>query len=252
MTIYNTQCILHLSYRLQVGEKMEYIKIERVNLVDAVYTQLKEQIVSGKIPEGSKLDSENKLAASLNVSRVVIREALSQLRTERLIITRQGAGTFVANPENFRGMDEVFGLSEDVYRQFLAFRECVESKAVLLSKDYATKEDFEYLDQCLIRMRQSVDDLPEFNEADYDFHLGVVLCSHNVFLENAMRANRKQILSIFEAMNSVPGANAYGIASHVAIKDLLEQRKVKEALKRYEEMSSYNIARLEQFFQHSK
>ena len=91
---------------------MEVVKIEKVNLVEAVYQQLREMILSGKVSEGTKLESENKLAESFSVSRVVIREALQKLRGEKLIVTRQGVGTYVANPSNFAPTTQSIELTE--------------------------------------------------------------------------------------------------------------------------------------------
>ena len=51
------------SYKRQDLEKfcMDIVRIEKVNLVDAVYTQLRELLVSGRWPEGTKIPSENEL-----------------------------------------------------------------------------------------------------------------------------------------------------------------------------------------------
>lgn len=108
---------------------MEIVKIEKVNLVEAVYQQLREMILSGKVPEGTKLESENKLAESFSVSRVVIREALQKLRGEKLIVTRQGVGTYVANPSNFALDMQSIELTEEAYLDFIHFREAVEYTA---------------------------------------------------------------------------------------------------------------------------
>ena len=60
--------------------------------------RMRELIQSKAWEEGGRIPSEHKLAEQLSVSRVVVREALQTLRTERWIITRHGAGSFVSNP----------------------------------------------------------------------------------------------------------------------------------------------------------
>ena len=122
---------------------MDVVKIEKVNLVDAVCQQLREMIVSGRLPEGEKLDSENRLAQSFSVSRVVVREALQQLRSEELIVTRQGVGTYVANPNNFLWNTQSIDLTEAAYLDFLHFRESVEYSAVALARSAATDADYD-------------------------------------------------------------------------------------------------------------
>lgn len=61
---------------------------------------LKEQIVSGVHPVGSLLPTEIELSERFSVSRHTVRAALRILRDERLVTSRQGAGTLVAPPAN--------------------------------------------------------------------------------------------------------------------------------------------------------
>lgn len=227
---------------------MEVVKIEKVNLVDAVCQQLREMIVSGRLPEGAKLDSENKLAQSFSVSRVVVREALQQLRSEELIVTRQGVGTYVANPNNFLCKTQSIDLTEAAYLDFLHFRESVEYSAVALARSAATDADFDGLDRCVQAMQHSCGDRAAFNEADYAFHLAVVRCAHNVYLENAIKSNRPMLLCVFEAMNALPEADNFGMPSHVDLAQLMRKRDVKGVIRRYDEMGKYNITRLTNFF----
>ncbi len=227
---------------------MEFVRIERVNLVDAVYKQLYEMIASGKLPEGTKLESENKLAESFSVSRVVIREALQKLRSEKLVVTRQGAGTYVANPKNFLLNTQSIDMTEAAYRDFLHFRESVEYGAVSLAKTAAVDEDFDELDRCVRQMEITSKDKSNFDEADYCFHLAMVKCSHNVYLENAMKANYQMLVSVFDAMNSLPAADNFGMASHRELAAMMRRRDVKGVIKAYNEMGKYNIARLAEYF----
>src|SRR5262249_24530592 len=53
--------------------------------------ELRQQIVSGKLPPGTELPTERELAASHNMSRDAARQALAALRGEGLVVTRQGS-----------------------------------------------------------------------------------------------------------------------------------------------------------------
>ena len=57
---------------------------------------LRERIVGGQFALGSKLPGEEALKRSLGVDRSVVRRAVQVLRTEGLIVTRHGVGSFVA------------------------------------------------------------------------------------------------------------------------------------------------------------
>ena len=61
-----------------------------------VVNWLREQIVSGRIPLGSKLPAEETLKRDFGVDRSVIRRAVAMLREEGLVVTRHGIGSFVA------------------------------------------------------------------------------------------------------------------------------------------------------------
>jgi GntR family transcriptional regulator len=69
---------------------------------DPLYLQvvqaLKEEIVSGVHPVGSRLPSEEELCERFSVSRYTVREALRRLREDHLVSSRQGAGTMVVPP----------------------------------------------------------------------------------------------------------------------------------------------------------
>jgi len=64
-------------------------------LVDQVYRSLLELIMQGDLNEGDKLSTEQALAEQFKTSRPTVREALARLRSDGIIASRQGAGTFV-------------------------------------------------------------------------------------------------------------------------------------------------------------
>src|SRR5258707_13590565 len=59
---------------------------------------LKDEIVRGVYPVGSQLPTEEELCERFSVSRYTVREALRRLREDRLVSSRQGAGTTVVPP----------------------------------------------------------------------------------------------------------------------------------------------------------
>jgi DNA-binding transcriptional MocR family regulator len=70
-----------------------------------VAATLRSRITQGELHANMRLPSERALAADLNVSRVTVVRALTRLRLEGLLVTRHGAGTFVATSD--RLMDTV-------------------------------------------------------------------------------------------------------------------------------------------------
>jgi len=85
---------------------------------DKIYNQLKQAIISAKLPAGEKLPRETDFAKSLKVGRITLRSSLDRLEHEGFIKRVHGKGTFVS-PENIksakapaimvvRGVDEGF------------------------------------------------------------------------------------------------------------------------------------------------
>ena len=64
------------------------------SLTEQVKTHLKQRIVNAEF-DGGRIPPEMELARELKVSRNTIRDALSRLETEGVVLRRQGAGTFV-------------------------------------------------------------------------------------------------------------------------------------------------------------
>jgi regulatory GntR family protein len=56
---------------------------------------LRDAIASGDLPVGAKLPPERELAASLSIGRTTVVSAYNLLQAESLIVTKQGAGTWV-------------------------------------------------------------------------------------------------------------------------------------------------------------
>lgn len=73
---------------------------------------LREQILDGSYREHERIPSENELMASFGVSRITVRQALSDLQNERLIFKIPGKGAFVSRPDPFQQLARLQGFAE--------------------------------------------------------------------------------------------------------------------------------------------
>ena len=123
------------------------LKTAKTSYVTEVYQKIHALILNGEWKTGDKLPTEHQLAAQFHVSRVVVREALQQLRTEHLIVTRHGSGSFVAKPQDFAVLPYLFAsnidlnLTDDEFQDLMDLRTCIEFRAMELAAKRATKED---------------------------------------------------------------------------------------------------------------
>src|SRR3546814_1936427 len=76
------------------------------SLTTSIVEWLTQEIEQQRLQPGNKLPSEKQLGEQFSVSRSVVREALSQLKSDRLISSQQGRGVFV----NERGTRQTFRL----------------------------------------------------------------------------------------------------------------------------------------------
>lgn len=70
-------------------------KTEGIALYVQVRETLRDQIKTGVIEPGQKLPSEDELAAQFGVSRMTVRQGISDLTDEGMLYRRRGIGTFV-------------------------------------------------------------------------------------------------------------------------------------------------------------
>ena len=76
---------------------MDYLtRIEGVPLYVKIREDIREDINKGIVKRGEKLPSEDELAARYGVSRMTVRQGITDLIDEGLLYRRQGVGTFVA------------------------------------------------------------------------------------------------------------------------------------------------------------
>ena len=96
-------------------------------------------ILSGKYKPGDRLN-ESQIARELNISRIPVREALSQLQEQGLVQNRERRGMFVTNI----GQEEV--------QQIASLRFLLESEALRLAKMNMTPVILAALDRLVDQM----------------------------------------------------------------------------------------------------
>jgi DNA-binding FadR family transcriptional regulator len=67
-----------------------------LRLTREIAERIADEIATARLPPGAKLPTEQEMVTAMGVSRTVIREAVAALRAQGLIVTRQGAGAYVA------------------------------------------------------------------------------------------------------------------------------------------------------------
>jgi GntR family transcriptional repressor for pyruvate dehydrogenase complex len=133
-----------------------------------VADELLRRIRAGEYPVGARLPSERQLALEFELSRPVIREALSMLSMLQVVDVQVGRGTFVTDPP-----DDTGPLDPDVDRDLfdvVDVREVIEIGALRLAQARATPAAREAVGDALRDLQHAVEHREETTELDTRLH----------------------------------------------------------------------------------
>ena len=89
-------------------------------IYDQIVSQVKAQILSGKLKEGDALPSLRTLARDLRISVITTKRAYEELEREGFIVSLTGKGSFVAGANTELIREEHLRLLEDHLREAVA------------------------------------------------------------------------------------------------------------------------------------
>ncbi|WP_309083822.1 FCD domain-containing protein [Chelativorans sp.] len=203
-----------------------YTKIEHARTADAVVRQIEGLILEGVLRDGDRLPGERELAARMEVSRPILRDALKVLEGRGLLVTRQGGGTQVANVvgEVFaEPMRALIARYPKATADYLEYRREIEAVAAEMAARRATEADKALLAGIVSRMEHahSAADFDGEVAADVEFHNAVGECTHNfVFLHTLRSCYRLLAEGVFYSrahIYDLPGTRDALLAQHKAI-----------------------------------
>ena len=164
------------------GEAVAAARPRRVKgLVSEVVEALAGNIRQGQIQPGDKLPTESEIMARFEVSRTVVREALSKLQASRMVETRHGVGTFALAPQdstNFKIADEDFATISDVI-SVLELRISLETEAAGLAAQRRSDANLQALQGALDTFAASISVDSDAVPSDFNFHMEVARATGN-------------------------------------------------------------------------
>ena len=134
---------------------------------------LRTQILSGVYRPGTRLN-ESQIAREFAISRIPVREALSQLQEQGLVLNRERRGMFVVQ------------LSEDEVQQINSLRLVLEAEAMRLARARMTPAVLAELSALTAEMEAWNGPLIEAAALDRRFHQVIWRAAGNPFLERAL------------------------------------------------------------------
>jgi GntR family transcriptional repressor for pyruvate dehydrogenase complex len=127
-------------------------RLERGNAAEQILEDLRDRILSGQLPRGTKLPTEKQLAEGYGVSGATVREAVRGLVTAQLIEVRHGSGAYVTAQTDqliAASLSSMIQIERIGVPQVLGVLGALISYAAELAAKHATAEDIEAMRQAL-------------------------------------------------------------------------------------------------------
>lgn len=173
------------------------------SLSSAIYRQLEEMILSGKIQPGERIN-ESQLAAALEVSRAPIREACRQLEKHGMVEVHANRGTFVRSiqPEEVEELYDIRAALEALAGERAAGRITPKARKELQTR-FAAMEKF-----------AKGESVVDYYEANAEFHLEIIRISGNKSLAGIYDSICKQVSLFRKTSLSLPGRLRVSLDQH--------------------------------------
>jgi GntR family transcriptional repressor for pyruvate dehydrogenase complex len=201
--------------------------------VSAVAKRLLDHFTSGAIEPGTRLPPERQLAASLEVGRSAVREALAALEILGIVDVRPGSGTYLRGSASEllpQTLSWGMMLGEPRTRELIEVRGELEVYAARLAAERMTDEALDRLRTHLDAMERAIDDLAAFVEADILFHLEIALSTDNRVLLDLLQSIRSLLRVWVDRALRDPGQARDALDEHTRVYEALRARDPEAAM----------------------
>ena len=158
------------------------------SLGESLSASIRAWIDGGEFAEGARLPAESDLAERFGVSRPIVREALSRLRSEGAIVSRRGSGSYVRKrgetptPTPFGPLSSLAQV-----RKCYLFRATIEGDAAYYAAANRTANSLASIRRALDKLEEAVLGRTIGLSPDYEFHLAIARACGNEFFVAVMR-----------------------------------------------------------------
>jgi DNA-binding FadR family transcriptional regulator len=216
----------------QDAERRDDMPERQTPLVQKVYQSLLAEISTGDYGPEQKLPSEHDLAARFAVSRPIIRDALGRLRSEGLIYSRQGAGSFVRAPTSNKrplGYAPVETIA-DIQRCY-EFRLTIEPDCAYFAALRWNESALQTMAAALDLLRGATEAHRHRDDADFAFHCAIAEAANNHYYQSSMQALRDHIAvgMKFHGVSLIGGGLLRVFNEHTAIFEAIRNRDAEGA-----------------------
>lgn len=208
-------------------EKGFEIPIVRESVAEIVVRRILDMVKAGVLKPGDALPPERDLAASLNVSRPSVREAMRGLTVLGVVRTRQGGGAFISDlsPNTLLGPIQFYlQLEQTNVSELYEVRSLVESDVARRAARNMDEASILALEANLKRQQDTVNDPLAFRNADFEFHELIWAGCGNAVLRRIGESLNVLGLEFRKRASETPGVLQQSLLDHHALFDALKAR----------------------------
>jgi DNA-binding FadR family transcriptional regulator len=215
-----------------------------------VVRELGKRIVTGDLKPGDVLPREETLAASLEVSRTALREALKVLSAKGLIESRPKIGTRVLPTHAWSQLD-ADALSwrcqsmptDDFVDKLVEMREIIEPAAAASAASRRNDAQLNVIESAY-RLMASADDRGGWAKADLTYHQAVLRATNNELLISLFSVIETALGMFFELSAKKADNFNYSLPQHRDVLTAIRNRDPDRARKIMQEMVADSYANL--------
>jgi DNA-binding FadR family transcriptional regulator len=202
--------------------------LERDALPEKIASRLLSLIKERRLLSGHKLPPERDLAATLQVSRSSLREALRALAMIGVVDSRQGDGTYITSLEPELLVDHleyVVALNDSTFAHLFEARKALELSIVAVAAEKITDDELVSLAESLHRSESALSDYRVFLQSDLEFHELIAAATHNPIFESPYMASIRRLGRASRNRNAaIPGLPEQSYLDHQHILSALQKR----------------------------
>jgi len=187
--------------------------------------EIEEQILSGKLPPGSRLPSERQLSDWVKLSRPAVREALRDLAARGFLDVVPGRGAFVRDvsvADVARPLERLYW-RKSTPREVVEARRMLESQAAELAAVRADSSDLAAMEKAIANFDASADPLLRARY-DFAFHFAVVKAAHNPVVEAMYGSISRLTAEMILRSLADPNVTRMGVPYHRRILEAIRAR----------------------------
>jgi len=215
-------------------DDLKLSSVKRMTLSQQVSEQIVKLITEGRLKPGDRLPSELDLIDQFDVSRPVLREALSSLETLEILSRSPRGGTYINEKVSSSPYQAMLAISINNIPAVIEARMMLELGLVTLAAEKITDTHLKQLKKSIENIRKNPEQ--DYGKYDKEFHRIIAYSVNNPIIEGMIES----LLIAHDKTNSlIPFREPEKtINDHQAIYEALKKRDSTEAFKQmYEHLS---------------